>query len=72
MDTDLGFKKTHEFRMVQTIDSVLILMAGLAVSAAMLHHIGAPAPRAAVMLLASEWIPRAIRHWAPETYLEVA
>ena len=67
-----AYQTSHEMRMVQTVDSLLILLAGLVASAAVLKTVVMPAQRAVIMLVASEWIPRAIRYWTPHTYLKTA
>lgn len=64
-------KVSHEFRMVDTIDSVLIIGAGLLVAAGILRTVQQPPPRAFLMLLASDWIPRLVRYATPNTYIDL-
>lgn len=61
----------HEFRMVQTIDSALILAVGLAVSSMAMRSIAAPSQRVLFMFMVSEWLPWVIQRFTPDTYLNV-
>ena len=61
----------HEFRMVQTIDSALLLATGLAISTTVMRSLSVPSQRFLFLMMVSEWLPRLIQYLTPETYLNV-